>query len=417
MISLFSLRSRPFHLRRACASILLAWSLCFIAQGAEVYSFWLSETISGTLSGPFISQPGSRISLGGSEWIILAARPGQILFSDAQSQKTYGPYDLVLQRIIDLGDKAYSFAKIQPLSSAQTATAPATPSPSASSANTTSTLERPKRWTPNPLPSTNPADHVQKPRAFSLEAVTRPSSVFVWLEPSREVQYDWDIGPYTGNEGTSIEMKRLGLGANWKNFFGEIGFISDAQSASTLVPNGTLLSDLSLSDGSGLSLKGGYRYAFVIDGKWHGHLGASFAYEKKDFDLHATLFTRHGAPTPEPGVEVNPDDPKTTASYTFESFQESTSMDELAFAVAGGIDYTTWYWGVQLILAINLYSDSDFSGSITVQNQTYNLSADPTHPIIAEVSGWYAPMDEFFLLGGLSIGTETTFRVGIGSFF
>ena len=394
-------------------------ALALQAQAAGDYTmFWLTETITGTTAGPFVNKPGNRVRASGREWTILAAQPGKILFSDPVAQKYYGPYDLVLQRIVELGDAAFSFSRIEPFQGDD---------PSADIASRTSpaprvrepTIERPQRWEPDRLPGTNPAEHVKKASAFSLDALVRPAAAAAWFEPFREVKYDWSVGDYAGSGGAKTETTRYGVSGTWRNFFAEGSLVSGGETTSSLVPDGTLLSDLGLSNGSGYALRGGYLYSFVIDGNWNGNLGGILSYEKTEYDMHATAYTSQGvvvAPAAAEAAGAQEGDATTTA-YAFERFEESVEMDELALTFAGGIDYTSEFWGVGLYFTLDLYTDTGFSGSVAVRDETFDLSADRTHPIGVSLAGWYSPFADYLVSASASTGAETSIRLGFGKFF
>ena len=394
-------------------------SLALHAQAADSYAmFWLTETITGTTAGPFVNKPGNRVRASGREWTILAAQPGKILFSDPVAQKYYGPYDLVLQRIVELGDAAFSFSRIEPFRGDD---------PSADIASRTSpaprvrepTIERPRRWEPDRLPGTNPAEHVKKASAFSLDALVRPAAAAAWFEPFREVKYDWSVGDYTGSGGAKTETTRYGVSGTWRNFFVEGGLVSGGETTSTLVPDGTLLSDLGLSNGSGYALRGGYLYSFVIDGNWNGNLGGILSYEKTEYDMHATAYTSQGVVVAPAASEAagTQEEGATTTAYTFEHFEEPVEMDELALTFAGGIDYTSWAWGIGLYFTLDLYTDTGFSGSVAVRDETFDLSADRTHPIGVALAGWCGLFDDYIVSASASTGAETSIRLGFGKFF
>ncbi|MGI5868745.1 MAG: hypothetical protein ACOX9C_04790 [Kiritimatiellia bacterium] len=399
--------------------VLLALALQAQAQATKGYTmFWLTETITGTTAGPFVNKPGNRVRASGREWTILAAQPGKILFTDTAAQDLYGPYDLVLQRIIDLGDVAFSFSRIEPFRGDD---------PSADIASRTSpaprirrpTIVRPERWEPDELPGTNPAEHAKRPSAFSLEKLIRPPTAVLWYEPFREIKYDWSVGDYSGSRGAKTETTRYGISGAWRNFFFEGGMVSDAETAGSLVPNGAFLSDLCLSSGSGYMLRGGYCHSFVIDGGWNGNLGGCLSCEKTEYDMRASTFIRRDTGEATADAEASDTEAagETGIQYTHEHFEESVEMEEFALTFLGGIDYTSQYWGVGLYFTLDLYTDTSFSGSVAVRDETFDLSADRTHPIAVMIAGWYSPFADYRVGASASTGAETLIRLGFGKFF
>lgn len=401
---------------------------CFafgLPSNAETYKmFWLTETISGTTIGPVVKRPGNRFRAAGKEWTILSSKPGQILFADAAASTQHGPYDFTLQRIIELGDVALSFSRIEKFTGTNptldySRTTPRTISkPEAS-------VAKPVRRDLRPLPSTNPADHLSQPTSPAMVKRRYPPTAVVWMEPIRNVKYDWSVGDFAGNSGEDMEMKRYGVEGSWRNLFLEVSAISDAKTGGTVVPDETYLSDLGLTEGSGYALRGGYVYSFVIDGNWNANLGGYGSYEETSFDMNATVFTRHGEVVASSTVSAadaadgsSADNKDSTAvRYSFDRFTEEVSMEEMSLTMAGGIDYASDFFGLGAFVTIDFYSDTSFSGSIAVLDENYKLAADKTHPVGIALAGWYSPFMDYIVTASASIGTETAVRIGFGKTF
>ena len=410
------------------AALMLALGVFLQATSAQAENFkmfWLTETLTGTTTGPILARPGVRFSAVGGNWIILTSKPGEILFSDAETSKRYGPYGFERQRIIDLGKKALIISKIEyflganpsdvkPVLSTVPVRRIEEPIPKA---------EVPQGWDRKPLPSTNPADHLNRPQGFAMQKRIYPTVALAWLEPIHNAKYDWSVGQYAGNSGEDIESTRFGFMGMWKNWFVEGALINAAKTGGPIVPDDTYLSDLGLAGGKGFSVSGGYLYSFVIDGNWNANFGGYAKYESISFDMNATVFTRHGQiiPAGQAGTDADTTgqipDGTTFTEYSFDRYSETLDMSELSFSALGGIDYTSMYWGVGAYVILDLYTDASFSGSIQLLDEAYDLSADKTHPVGIKVSGWYSPFSDYIITGSFTLATETTIRVGFGKFF
>lgn len=410
----------------AAQILALGMTLACLSAKAENYKmFWLTETVTGNTTGPILARPGIRFSAVGGDWIILVSKPGEILFSNAATSKHYGPYGFERQRIIALGNKAVVFSKIEHF----TGDDPSTVKPVQSTMpvrrieETTPNVEVPQGWEQKKILSTNPADHRERPQSFSMQTRTYPAAAQLWMEPLHNSKYNWSVGDYAGNSGEDIESSRMGVAGTWQNWFAEGALITDAKTSGTIVPDNTYLSDLGLDGGSGFSASGGYLYSFVIDGKWNANFGGCAKYESISFDMNATVFTRHGEVIPadqvttDTLVDSQAADGTTITEYSFDHYTESLEMQEMSLTFLGGIDYTSMYWGVGANFLLDLYSDTRFSGSIQVLDEAYELSADKTHPIGVEASGWYSPFSDYIVSAKITVGTETTFRIGVGKIF
>ena len=103
-------------MHRFLFTVLLTVVILFPCAGTAAASyrcFWLTETITGQTIGPIVNKPGHRFTVDRRQWIVMEAAPGEISFADAKTLGLEGPYDLIEQRIIGLGKKAYVFTRIQ----------------------------------------------------------------------------------------------------------------------------------------------------------------------------------------------------------------------------------------------------------------------------------------------------------------
>ena len=399
--------------------VFTALSLSAQAEGFKL--FWLTETISGATAGPVSSEPGTRFIAAGKQWTVLASKPGQIFFADSQTGVKYGPYDFMPKRIIELGDVALAFTRVDNFSVKTDVSAnQRVASARANAAENDQPLKRPKRWDPKPLPSTNPADHEPAPENFSMQMRIYPPAFDVWAEPLHDVKYNWSVGSYAGNSGADMKMTRIGASGTWHNWFAEISKSQQGKTSGTVVPDETYLSDLGLAGGAGFALRGGYRYSFVVDGNWNVSFGGYASYEHTEFDMNATVFTRHGevvSSTDIAGDSTTTANGTTTVSYSFENYTEAVEMDEMTLTALGGIDYTSAFWGVGAFIQVDMYSENKFSGSVSVADETYKLSANRTDLVGIGITGWYSPFLDYFVTGSASVGSENALRIGFGKKF
>lgn len=407
-------------------SFIVALTLVFAAVGmtanAEEYkTFWLTSTVTRDTLGPIVKKPGVKFTAGGKEWTILASRPQEILFADSVTERRHGPYDFVLNRIVDLGGFAMAISRIGEFHGDEsTPPPPIVMSRSGDPEPVAPDVARPQRWDPAPLPSTNPGAYRTVFGDLTVTPRTYPAAGLVWIEPIHTVKYDWNVGDYTGSGGEDIEITRLGLSATWRNWFADIYVVTDAKTSGGIVPDRTYLSDLNLDGGSGMGGRIGYVYSFVIDGNWNANLGAMTSYETTTLDMNATVFNKSGEYVV-PEIPATPETPGTAEStvyeYSFTNYSEEVDMGEFTLSLVGGIDYTSHFWGVGAYLFVDAYTDVSYSGSLDIADQHYDLNAERTDPVGILFSGWYSPFADYIVGGGVSFGTETSLRLGVGKFF
>lgn len=392
-------------------------------------TFWLLNTIDGSANGPFTKEPGARFSIDGQSYSIMASAPGTILFSTYPTSKYFGPYSFKENHIIHLKDKTYSIYRIndknthKPLH--QTSTSQTTKPKQEPTTDTTTIVEVkhhvvPVRRDLAPAPTTNPGAFKEpEPFNFSFVKTQRDNYYAIFVEPITETKFNWEIGGYNGNQNSSLERKKIGVFGNYKGFFGEASLLMSQKSSGTLVPNDSNLSNLILDGGNGFSLKGGYEYRFLLDKKWHASVDISAEYSKSNFDMSATALVKSETSTPKDTTNSTTTEELNQPVVSFIRVNESSTItiDELSLKIGFGVDRTSSFWEIGFYAGLFLYSDLSSSGSITLFDKNYDVSAKRSHPIYAELNGWYAPSEEFFINGKAFIGTDTGIRIGIGRFF
>ena len=134
------------------------------------------------------------------------------------------------------------------------------------------------------------------------------------------------------------------------------------------------------------------------------------------YDLRATVYTRQGSVVA-PVAEGEEGTAESGATYTFENYEDEVEMSELSMTFIGGIDYTSEFWGVGVYFTLDLYTDTSFSGAVAVRDESFDLSAERTHPIGVAASAWYSPFADYLVAASASTGAETAIRVAFGKFF
>jgi hypothetical protein len=397
--------------------------LMLSASGAGRELFWLTSTVTGDTIGPIEKKPGTSFLANGKEWVILSEKPGQILFYDSDTSKQHGPFVFVLNRIVDLGGFAMGISRIEVVNErGDILFSPDRERMSTQPRPVAPDVKRPQRWEPEPLPGTNPAEHKVFLGDLVVELRQYATSGILWFEPVHSVKYDWKVGDYSGSGGEEIDMKRLGLMASWRNWFLELYAIIDGETGGGIVPDKSYLSELRLNSGSGFGGHAGYLYSLVIDGNWNANIGFAMSYEMADLDLDAVVFRESGRYTvKDEDIEGEDADGLSESisvkEYELANVSKGVDMAEFVASLIGGIDYTSDFWGAGIYLLVDVYSDVDFKGSLEVGDQAHKLRADRTHPVCVTLSGWYSPLDSYFISTRASFGTETTFRIGLGKFF
>ena len=399
--------------------------LALSASAAEFKSFWLTEAVSGRTVGPVVNKPGNRFSLGGREWIVLQSRSGEINFADAATLAPEGPYDLVEQRMIDLGPASYVFTRIEDFSGSdpeadRSVVSQASRAPAEKGRHPWS-QDLPERWVLGPVPTTNPGAYKEMAEPWSLEPLELSPEIVAFVEPFRRVQYDWKLDRRSGNK-EAIKMMRAGVAGEWHGFSGEAGLSTGGKTSGTLVDDTLALSGLKLDGGRGLFLAAAYDYRFRIDGGWSASVGGYGAYERVSLDASArAAWAEAKKPKDEPVVVelesegIAPD--AVIADYGFYPWGSDVTLSEARLGAAVSIRYDEWYWGLGATFRIDCLDSISADASVPVIDERQELDADRSQPVTLLFTGWYSPADNWVIEGHLAFGGETTLRIGAGLFF
>lgn len=394
------------------------------ASAAETYkSFWLTETISGRTVGPIVNKPGNRFTLDGVQYIVMESASGEINFAEARKMELAGPFELVEQRVIPLGSRAYVFTRILDFTGEDPSRSEATVTQAvrapAQQADKPWLKDMPERWVLGPVPSTNPGAY-RESKTWSLDPVQWAPGVSLFVEPLYERKYDWKLGGHLGSTESTLELTRYGIAGQWRGFLAEAGLGSSGKVSGTLVRNGTLLSDLKLDNIDGWFAAIGYQYAFVIEGPWTAVLGARAEYQSFDASMSASVAAENlsylQSEITVDGTVVESSS-ETSYDYGFTTWKDDTSWDEISAALTIAIEYDEWYWGLGGCVIIDCFSDFSSDGRIPLLGDTFELDAERSAPISFRARGWYSPIDNLTLEASLTMGAETSLRLAAGIFF
>jgi len=398
--------------------------LAALSAGAATYkSFWLTESVSGRTVGPIVSRPGNVFTVGGAQWRVRRCDGREIVFESVADNRTEGPYDLVEQRLLDLGPSAYVFTRITDFvgtdpgvdrSVVTQARRAAAPGGRAAAGG-----DRPQRWVLGPVPSTNPGAHRDAVKPWSLRPFSMAPTVAGFVDLYRSVEYDWSVSSVAKSHGSAIRLIRLGAEGEWNGFRAEAGLSFNGRASGALTADCLELSRLRLDDVDGWFATVGYDYGFVIDEGWSVSVGVQGSYESLSGGLSART-TRPSESAEDEGAgssDAGGDEGEHVPSYGFHAWSGDLSFDEFRLTAAVGLRYDQWYWGVGAKFLIDCLADASTGEKIPVLDGSHELEAERSTPVSLLFQGWYSPDDHWVITGGLSLGSDTMLRIGGGWFF
>lgn len=401
--------------------LLLILAILAVSARAESFkSFWVTEILSGRTVGPVVNHPGNRFSVNGTEWTVMESKAGEINFLRASDRKLEGPFDLIEQRMFGLGGKGYVFTKVEPYkgsdpTQSEAELTQAIRAPAQKSADGLTEM-MPERWVLAPIPSTNPAAHKAPAKSWTVERLAISPTLTGFIEPIHKEEYDWELGGLSASKKESLDSFRIGIAGTWNGFFGDIGLIGGGNKTGSLA-TGATLADLKVDAGSGHFLKLGYEYEIVIDGPWSAALGLFGSYSSRSADVSASTASDISKYE---SVETWIDGESSFEekySYGYRMWKHGATLKEKHLTATVGLDYDTWYWGMGMRIFLDCYTDTELSASIPVLDGHQTLKADSSEPVSLRVSGWYCPQDNWIIDAALTLGEETSLRLGTGLFF
>ena len=382
-----------FKATAACTVFLVFASIAF---AGEVFSF--QNLRDSSVQGPYRLRNGARIHLGGVDYEVLTPSAGRVSFKSLSNGVVYGPIQAVDGRIGVVGNASYCLREAadneavvapRPQQAANTRPDPFVPPPPAMPAMIevpepqTQTVVKPKDLRPLP----------DSPSIFRLSG---------WLAPIDNSSVDWKIDSSKSGDG-DIERTTIGGDVEWNNWIASVAF-SPTVECGDMASGGTGVTGVSLEDGTGWSLAGGYRRVFLSEGNWSAKAGIRGQIRQESGDLSAQSVIRR-----------EETDTNGVVSVKSEHLTQSSSITirELSLWIDLELTYSEDNWGVYAGVYIQPVSDYNVSGSIHYGEGSLPLDAERALPIDVTAGGWYG-FERWRVFADITVGTDTRLRLGCG---
>ena len=378
-------------------SFVAAAILLFVAShsfAGEVFSF--QNLRDSSIQGPYRLRKGERINLGGASYEVLTPSAGRVSFKSLSNGVVYGPIQAVDGRIGVVGNASYCLraaadnAAVVAPRPRQTVNArpdPFVPPPPAMPAmievpeNQTQTLVKPKDLRPLP----------DSPSVFR---------VYGWLAPIDNTSVDWKIDSSKSGDG-DIERTTIGGDVEWNNWIGSVA-LSPTVECGDIASGGSGVTGVSLENGTGWSLAGGYRRVFLSEGNWTAKAGIRGQIRQESGDLSVQSVIRRDETDTNGVVSVKSEHHTRSSSIT---------IRELSLWIDLELAYTEDNWGAYSGVYIQPVSDYNVSGSVHYGEGSLPLDAERALPIDVTVGGWYS-FDRWRVFADLTVAADTRLRIG-----
>ena len=358
--------------------------------------FWLENMVTREISGPVLRQTGHRFQIGSQGFVVLDSAPGKIRVAMYPQGDPFGPYDIVESRIIDIGlPAAYNIVNVQK------AEVPELP-PDLSGLVGVYVKGEQKEAPP------------AEPEWELLPISEWPLRTGGWIEPFHTTDYDWKVGGFAGKKSLDVKSTRLGARLDWGTAFVQLGLVTGAKQSGSITPSLVTIESLSLRNGSGFSLSGGYLHPFYLAEGWTALLGGELGFSSESYDLVGRTLLRTETPAV-PATETASATAETTPTYRYEYRNTSSSFDlrEFLATAAAGVQFDGDFWGSYGLMCIDIVSDVKADGSVSLNGDTLSLEAERSHPVGVEVGAWCYLFDEIRADAALRLGGTQLLRLAL----
>lgn len=388
------------------AAVLVAFAITNYAAQAQQAGgnrFTLANTKSGQISGPFTIYHGARVRLGGDLYRISLDGDRRISFSGGPNGESYGPYQTVDGRLMQIGDAMYSFSWGAAARPTVQSPAPKKPAREAPIAEFAPMPPKPEMIA---IPAETERRTVKPLDLPSLPDASKPFEWNFWLAPIDSTEFKWKVESVEGNSA-DLERRTVGAGLSLNSWSADAAYSTSGKSSAVL-PDGLGLSGTSIDDASGWSIGAGYKRPLLKEGGWTASAGIFGRIRQDKGDLSATtLVSTDVADTNNLGNVIS----------SFESSKSSVKVTEktvrLDFDL--GYRYRSFYGfaGLQL----QPVSSVSVSGSLPNAGDNLKISAKHDDPIGFVAGGFWEFGNGLRVFSDFSLGIDKRLRFGLSRNF
>ena len=374
--------------KKVALMILMALAPVFLF--ATPSSFYLQETKSSALYGPFPVKSGFRVQLNGQSYALRIVGKDRLAFL-APDRQIFGPLQMVEGRLVNLRGSMYAFY----LHEDKTAPVP----------RQVNRASRPEPFIPAPPPRPKPISVTEETPhrvvpAKDLPELPRAENTLAfaaWLAFVDDTPIDWKVDSLNGTD-SALERTTIGVDCFWNAFSARLSY-SPSLKSGDIVPNGVGITGSSLDDGSGVALQVGYSRPFLKEGGWVASAGVRGSLRRDKADLTTRSLTGHG-------VDTNG-----LVSADYISATTSLTIDEYSIWLDLKLGYSADVWGVHAGFSIQPVSEYKIDGDFVFGGKRYSIECDRDVPIAFGFGGWYDYRDIRYF-GNISFGATELFRLG-----
>lgn len=354
-------------------------------QNPSQLIFSLESVRSQSVLGPFRFRTGYLMKTGSGVFKLQVLANRTFKAKGVVTGKSYGVYELILGRIIELGDAMFTITDIK---------------------YTKTTTSRQNKKTAYRRSSSTRKRSV-------LPATSSTITVGIEYKPFSSTFYDWKIKGAESGTSTSIDRQSVAVLFSKGKLFCRAGVITEAEWDETVSGSVGSYQNVEITDGSGWWISLGGKYPLFNEGRWRADVDGAVSYRKEKFSLkygssHLASVTQTLSTNSTSVVTTN-----IVNNYEFTPYERDADLTEILLSVGASLTYETPSWWMYAGLSAEPFSDTDFSSSVsTGDGSNYDVEFERTHPVNAYIGAGRIMLGFRFYLQG-RVGSENAVRMGI----
>lgn len=379
--------------------------MCFTVTSLMARDFFLGNTRTSVVYGPFRFENGLRARLSGEPYELLVHTDGRFSLKSLSNARQFGPFQAVDNRLIGLNGEMYCFnwnaASLRKKNtSSATRKSAAERAYEADSAPVAVPDLPPEPEMPARLeaPEEQPVRRVTPKNLTELPDPSEIRLVYAWLALLDRTPMDWSIASKKGKQ-SSIERITVGGDLSWNCWLAQVS-LSPLVKSQGIIPSDD--GDAKIDSGTGWSLALGYNRPFLFESGWAANAGIRGMIRQDKGDISSSSY-----------VTDSHADTNGVFSISRQGASSSISLTELSLWVDVGLSYSYDVWGVYSDFSFQPVSEFNISGDLPYGGGKLKLDADRASPVAVQIGGWYQ-YEQYRFFADLTFASDTLFRIGCG---
>lgn len=257
--------------------------------------------------------------------------------TDTESGLAYGVYELVLGRMIDIGDVLFTITKVT---------------------------------TPTLTPATAVAPSIFDNTEFAIE-----------ISLLNKIAYNWDINNQEGG-AEDVKRRNVTLKARKGMFTTQFGLITESEWDNTVAGDNSTFIEAEMVNGSGWFAGAGLSIPVFQEGRWSAILEGDAVYRREELSLqYGTWEVESITSTVDTNAITNT--VSTTTSLRFNRYDQPATLTETLVSVGARLDYHAPAWFLYAGIKALPWSDTTLDAVITSDERKYKFHFDRKDPVMA----------------------------------